>query len=299
MESSLLEHGVSAPVMSAAPPGSSRPMSVACPAMRVSHVGGPAEKRHDRLGNAIDILIPAENARLVAATYSTPAGVQRTTFVRAPLIAVLRPQQPCSLRSQHLMDMIVLSVEPSFYAEEVRALPGRHELELVEPHAAVDPFIRQLGNALHSDLQQQRPPSARYLQSLACVVAVHLARHYRKAEPPVVQGTGLASQKVDKVQAFIEANIDKPLPVDLLAAEVRLSPFHFARTFKQATGQAPHLYVLMQRVERAKVLLRDTDRSVLDVALNTGFRTQGHFSGVFHRYTGFTPRAFRLNRGKA
>jgi AraC family transcriptional regulator len=284
--------------MPATPPRAGRAVSVACPAMRVSHIGGSAEKRHDRFGQSIDILIPAENARLMAATYSTPAGLQRTTFVRAPLIAVLRPQQPCSVRSQHPLDMIVLSVEPSFYAQEVRALPGRHELELLEPHAAVDPFIRQVGNALYQDLQQQRPPSARYLQSLACVVAVHLARHYRKAEPPAAQSTGLASQKVDKVQAFIEANINKPLPVEALASQVNLSPFHFARTFKQATGQAPHLYVLMQRVERAKVLLRDTDRSVLDVALSTGFRTQGHFSGVFHRYTGFTPRAFRLSRVK-
>ncbi len=273
---------------------SGRRTSVACPAMRVSHIGGAAERRHDRLGQAIDILIPAENARLLAATYHTPAGVQRTAFVRAPMIAVMRPQQPCSVRSQQPLDMIVLSVEPSFYAQEVRALQGAHELELVEPHAAIDPFIRQVGNALHQDLQQQRLPSARYLQSLACVVAVHLARHYRKADLPTTRGTGLPTHKLERVQAFIDENISKPLPVELLAAEVRLSPFHFARTFKQATGQAPHLYVLMQRVERAKSWLRESDRSVHDVALSTGFRTQGHFSGVFHRYTGFTPRAFRL-----
>ena len=298
MEQPTLEHDVSDPPK-AASSRSVRPMSsVACPAMCVSHVGGAAEKRHDRQGQAIDILIPAENARLVAATYDTQAGLRRTTFVRAPLIAVL-PQQSCSVRSQHPLDLIVISVEPSFYAQEVRNLPGRHELDLVEPHAAVDPFMRQVGNALYNDLQQQRPPSARYLQSLACVVAVHLARHYRKSAPPAVQGGGLPTQKVERVRAFVEANIDKPLPVDLLAAEVRLSPFHFARTFKQATGQAPHLYVLMQRVERAKVLLRESDCPVREVALRTGFRTQGHFTGVFHRYTGSTPRAFRLGHAKA
>jgi AraC family transcriptional regulator len=65
--------------------------------------------------------------------------------------------------------------------------------------------------------------------------------------------------------------------------------------FEQSTGTSPHLYVLMQRVERAKELLADTDTALVDVAAEVGFRTQGHFTGVFHRYAGFTPRTFRLH----
>jgi transcriptional regulator GlxA family with amidase domain len=82
--------------------------------------------------------------------------------------------------------------------------------------------------------------------------------------------------------------------VDRLAAEVRLSPFHFARMFKLATGRAPHLYVLMQRVDRARTLLRDSESPLIEIAARTGFCTQGHFTGVFRRYTGTTPRACRL-----
>jgi AraC family transcriptional regulator len=73
-----------------------------------------------------------------------------------------------------------------------------------------------------------------------------------------------------------------------------MSPYHFARMFKQATGQPPHLYVVMQRVSHAKGLLQDTELPLLEVAELAGFRTQGHFTGVFRRYTGQTPRAFRL-----
>ena len=51
----------------------------------------------------------------------------------------------------------------------------------------------------------------------------------------------------------------------------------------------------MQRVASAKSLLSDSDLALIDVAAQVGFRTQGHFCGVFLRYTGFTPRTFRLD----
>jgi len=68
-----------------------------------------------------------------------------------------------------------------------------------------------------------------------------------------------------------------------------------ARGFKRSTGQTPHLYVVMQRVAAAKGLLRSSDVPLVDVAARIGFRTQGHFTGVFHRYAGMTPHVFRVD----
>ena len=73
-----------------------------------------------------------------------------------------------------------------------------------------------------------------------------------------------------------------------------MSPCHFARMFKKATGQPPHAYITTRRMEYAKELLRESDSSLVDVAAKAGFQTQGHFTGVFHRYTGVTPRVYRL-----
>src|SRR6202022_3328815 len=63
----------------------------------------------------------------------------------------------------------------------------------------------------------------------------------------------------------------------------------------QATGMPPHLYITMERMKRAKVLLRGSELALVDIAANVGFQTQGHFTAVFHRYAGVTPRIFRLN----
>jgi AraC family transcriptional regulator len=61
-------------------------------------------------------------------------------------------------------------------------------------------------------------------------------------------------------------------------------------------GQAPHRYVLDRRVERAKALLRDTETSVVDIALETGFSSQSHLSAWFTRLVGTTPAAYRRGR---
>jgi len=82
----------------------------------------------------------------------------------------------------------------------------------------------------------------------------------------------------------------------LLAAVARLSPYHFARQFKVATGLPPHQYVIARRVERAQQLLRaGTDLSLAEVAAHAGFSDQSQFSRHFKRLVGVTPRQFRMS----
>jgi len=81
-----------------------------------------------------------------------------------------------------------------------------------------------------------------------------------------------------------------------LAAVVRLSPFHFARMFKQSTGVTPHQYLVRCRVMRAKELLLANRHSVADVAAQVGFCDQSHLAGHFKRVVGLTPRVFVRTR---
>ena len=243
--------------------------------------------------DAIEILIPANNAAL-SATYRTAEGREFKAFVRAPMIAVIPPGQAYRVSCDHAADTLVLQLAADFFDAQVRTAPDTPSPRVVARYAAFDPFIREVGDALQERLRQAQPPSPVYLQSLAGVIAVHLARHYGSAAATDTPPVGLPEHKLRRVRAFIAEHIAEVLHVDQLAAEVRLSPFHFARMFKLTTGQTPHLYVLMQRVERAKALLCDSETALIDIAAHTGFQTQGHFSGVFRRYTGQTPRAFRL-----
>jgi AraC family transcriptional regulator len=108
--------------------------------------------------------------------------------------------------------------------------------------------------------------------------------------------TGLGEHRLQRVLDHIEANLEQPLLLKDLAGSVFLSPFHFARMFKDSTGHPPHAYVRSRRIAHACKLLTETDLPILQVARRCGFRTQSHFTGVFRQATGLTPNRYRGTR---
>ena len=91
----------------------------------------------------------------------------------------------------------------------------------------------------------------------------------------------------------IQANLDRDIHIGELAAAAGLSLFHFAKLFKRSTGSSPHQYILHLRLKRAKWLLRKTETSLSEVALQAGFADQSHLTNVFRRFIGVTPSKFR------
>ena len=242
---------------------------------------------------SIEVLVPDETAA-ISTIYRTESGHARRAFVRAPLVSVVPPGQQCSMHCVRPGDTLVLRLGARFYAERVHAALGE-ATRLAPRFAAFDPFIRAIANGLLGELRSGVRPAAAYLEPLGAVLSVHLARHYGAAAPESNSAPcGLPAHRLMRVQAFIRDHMSEVLHVERLAAEVHMSQYHFARMFKHATGQPPHLYVVMQRVSHAKALLQETELPLLEVAEQSGFRTQGHFTGVFRRYTGVTPRTFRL-----
>jgi AraC family transcriptional regulator len=94
-------------------------------------------------------------------------------------------------------------------------------------------------------------------ESMADVLAVHLIRH---VSPPRAPGRGrdgtLPRARLRAVVESIEGHLDVGPTLAEMAAVARLSPYHFARQFRAATGLPPHRYVIARRVERAKHLLQ-------------------------------------------
>lgn len=97
-----------------------------------------------------------------------------------------------------------------------------------------------------------------------------------------------------RVVDYVEARLGEDgLSLAAMAAVAGLSPFHFSRVFKRATGVAPHRFVIRSRVERAKALLARPDVSLAEIAYAAGFASQAHFTTLFRHETGLTPLQFR------
>jgi AraC family transcriptional regulator len=110
---------------------------------------------------------------------------------------------------------------------------------------------------------------------------------------PASAGGVLPNEKLRTVIEYIMENLAGSPTLDQMAAIVHLSPYHFARQFKAATGVAPHQYVIARRVERAQDLLRANCRVGLgEIAFRCGFAHQSHFCFHFKRIAGVSPRQF-------
>lgn len=104
---------------------------------------------------------------------------------------------------------------------------------------------------------------------------------------------GLAPFNLRRVMDFVEDNLTASLSVDQLAMQASLSPFHFARSFKQSTGLTPHQYVTERRMRMAKYLLSHAHRRLAEVGRLAGFSSQSRFTTVFRKNVGATPGEYR------
>ncbi len=205
---------------------------------------------------------------------------------------VIPPGHLCRISSRKQSDLVVIALDAEFFARKaVEALGETHHVVL--RHDAVDPFMHAVGSELRGEFVVARLPSATYLEALSGVVAIHLAAS-DGTRIAAVSEAGLAPGKLNHTLMIIEEHLADEVHLNQLAAAVHLSPFHFARMFKRAMGQAPHAYITLQRIEHAKSLLRDGVLPLVEVAARVGYQTQAHFTDVFHKYTGITPRAYRV-----
>jgi AraC family transcriptional regulator len=138
-----------------------------------------------------------------------------------------------------------------------------------------------------------------YVEALTMAVGRQLAVHAGVSRPrkPRFRG-GLSPVARRRVLELIDAKLDARLTTTALAREAGLSPAHFARAFREATGCAPHRYLVARRLQRARLLLGEPGATISDVALRTGFADQPHLTRLFRREFGVTPGTYqRARRG--
>ena len=167
-------------------------------------------------------------------------------------------------------------------------------VELLDNFGTRDMHFENIARRILAEFEDEGLASAIYVQTLANELAVHLLRYYSTAGKSMRSSTdSLPRNKLRQAMEYINDNLRHDLTLDSISETLAMSPYRFAHGFKLATGIAPHRYVIERRMERAQSLLRDTGLSVTQVAHEVGYATQSHFSVVFHRFTGQTPRSYR------
>jgi AraC family transcriptional regulator len=168
------------------------------------------------------------------------------------------------------------------------------EVELCPSRKFADPRLSALVAAAHAEMAAGFPSGRLFLDSVEQAMAVALVKDHAVRHRPVeIYRGGLGAARLRRIKELVHAKIEDDLSLDEMAESVGLSTAHFARMFRKSTGETPHQFVLRQRLERAKAMLRAPDARVLDVAVACGFKTQQHFAQVFRDVWGVSPTDYR------
>ncbi len=194
-------------------------------------------------------------------------------------------------------DMSMLLEDRFIQRVAVEAGVVSKEIEVVPFFSAPDPQVERIGLSLLSEMKTGGLGGALYAESLANVLALHLVRHHsslgRNSTRETGRGGGLSNRSLERATDYINDNLSQKLTLTEIAGVAHVSPYHFARSFKAATGLSPHQYVIQRRVERAKTLLTGGDLSIAEVAGAVGFANQSHLAFHLRRLLGVSPKALR------
>ena len=188
----------------------------------------------------------------------------------------------------------ILAVEPLLLKQIGRDLVDGDRIELIPQFMnEQDELINGIFSTLKDELESNKIGGSLLIDSLKTTLAIHLLRKYCTTKPKLSSYTdGLSKSKLKQVTEYINENLDGDLKVIKLAAIAQMSPYHFIRLFRKATGKTPHQYILEQRITKAQYLLQHGKISISETAAIVGFCDQSHLTKYFRRMTGVTPRQY-------
>lgn len=150
-----------------------------------------------------------------------------------------------------------------------------------EAYALGDAYIQNCENARSVDELMSIAPTM--YDDFICRV------HRRRTNPEL-------SPPVQKCVDYIELHLNERIRAADLAALAGYGEYYITQKFRRETGTTVNDYVKFAKVERAKVLLRGTDRTIQDIADELGFSSRSHFSQSFREVTGQSPADYRAGR---
>ncbi len=254
----------------------------------------------------LDVAVPCMQDFMMVAYRKGPTAMERRFDGRwrhADLIpgdvSLLTRAQPSHWHWDGAIDVIHVYLAAQLIEQVCADL---YERRMVDVHLhdvlkARDAVLFNGALAIATEVAQVQFGGDLYVEAVARQMCVHVLRHYAQVSfREVTPAGGLSRYQQRRIVEYIEAHLADTLSVECLAAVAGVSGHFLLRHFKARFGSAPHAYVLARRLERARVLLVDSDCDVATIANQTGFADQPHLTRAFKRAYDATPAAYRRAR---
>jgi AraC family transcriptional regulator len=154
-----------------------------------------------------------------------------------------------------------------------------------------DPTFVQLAVNLHEIAEADETILKMYRDTMMFALAAHVNHVWGGVRRELL--TQRVDSRIRRAIDYIEAHLETDISLEKLASVAAMSPYHFSRIFKSATGLPPHRFLASRRINRAKPLLKTTNLPIVEIAYRVGYADVSHFTQLFKRITGGTPGNFR------
>ena len=246
-----------------------------------------------QVGPAGDLYIPPQHSHCIVLRRSTPTtlvyrrGASLARSAWRPGDALVIPAgEPSYWHSADARDNVHIAIDPTWL---VRA-SGR-EVRVRDENCRHDAVIASFADVLLGSLESSTSMQRSFGEHIAMAIAIHLIEHYADHQNEAT--AALTRRQMETVASAVAERLNEKWPLIRLAGLLGQSPFHFARSFKASFGIPPHAYVSTQRMEAAARLMRETRKTIEQIALDTGYASAAHFSQAFKSHWGVTPSAYR------
>ena len=191
-------------------------------------------------------------------------------------------------------ERLILSVEDDALQQLASQLGAQHPLEIKGAWSILAPSTRLLISEMGREAREGWPLGALYANLLALSLQTNLIKNHSSQQialPRLKGGLGVPTLK--RAMEHMSANLAEDIGLEQIADEMGMSPSHFAHEFRNSTGTTPYQYLLQQRLERAKDLLRTSKLPIQNVSVLTGFNYPANFVRTFRQRVGRSPDAWR------
>jgi AraC-like DNA-binding protein len=164
---------------------------------------------------------------------------------------------------------------------------------LVAETASEDPVLANLGQALAPALHNPSEASRLFIEQMIAAIGTHLVQRYGGRLAPTDRKLRLSRAHERIARELLAENLTRGTMIAEVAQACNLSRGHFIRMFRETLGMTPHQWLIRERIQRARALLRETEIPLAEVAVACGFSDQSHFTRIFTSNIGTSPGAWR------
>ena len=162
--------------------------------------------------------------------------------------------------------------------------------------ASKDIVLANLARALMPALERPEEASALFVEQITTAIGTYLVQRYGgQGKPDPVRVRTLSRLHEELAKSILLDNLEGDISIAQVAQACNLSRGYFIRAFRDTTGMTPYQWLLSERMNRARVLLRTSTAPLAEVAIACGFADQSHFTRMFSTIVGVAPGTWRRN----